>query len=126
MRAKDFSYTSLIHADYESVAGFKIVAENEDIILLYGKNNDFGLMQMHYAFNATGCFLRHTEKYNGFMMTFVNDKVAAKFKQEGFKVFDAQRAFPAADKLNAGSAKLYEKQGFVSDKDEHGTALYKP
>lgn len=90
------------------MAGFEIVAENEDIILLYGKNDDFGLMQMHYAFNAPGCFLRHTEKYDGFLMTFVDDKIAANLKEEGFEIFGVWR-----DYFNEDIAAYGEEQGLT-------------
>ena len=100
------------------MAGFESVAENENIILLYGKNDDFGLMQMHYAFNATGCFLRHTEKYNGFMMTFVDDGVAKSLKNQGFEIFGVWR-----DYFNEDIAAYGETEGFTPlTEDGYGRA----
>ena len=75
------------------MSGFAVEADERNIILLYGMNEDFGLMQCHYAFNELDCFLSRTEGMSDFIMTFVDESFVEKLKGCGFKLFGVWRDY---------------------------------
>ena len=78
---------------YDDLSEFTIEVDDENLILLYGKNKDFGVKHYHYAFDDLDYYLNHTEKKTDFLMTFVDDSLIENLKTKGFEIFGKWRDY---------------------------------
>lgn len=97
-QSAQFRFTSLLFTDYEEVVYYKIIQNNQHIIVIYGFNSENKKYEFHWACNMSQTLLMYLEKRNdNEYITFVPKEWVEDFKLEGFVTYAIWNDYFASD-----------------------------
>lgn len=97
-RLKKFSFTSLEYTDYEEIAEYKILTNDDRTIIIYGFDSEINRYEYHWACNHKEDLLKLLEKRNdNEKITFVPNIWIESMKSIGFNIYAIWNVYIAND-----------------------------
>lgn len=95
---QQFCFTSLKYTDYEEIADYEIVINDNKVIIIYGYNPESKRYEYHWACNHKEDLLRHLKKRNdNELITFVPENWVESLKNIGFDIYAIWNDYFAED-----------------------------
>lgn len=87
-RLQQFRFTSLKYTDYEEIADYKILTEDDSAIIIYGYDSESNRYEYHWACNHKEDLLKQLEKRNdNEKLTFVPRSWIESIENLGFNIY---------------------------------------
>lgn len=94
VKLKDFKFISLEYAEYESVADFDIIKEDEEGLILLGKEKETDRFEVHWATNQVEVLLEQVKKLESdILVTFIPLEWKDYLINQGFKEYGFLRDY---------------------------------
>lgn len=107
----NLKYTSMNYIEYEEIFEYRIVCENEKVIVLYGYNCESRRNEYHWASNTAEDLINNIDnKIENVLITFVPSAWVDKLKQVGFEVFAVWNDY---NTLDISSAKYSDEPEYL-------------
>lgn len=101
---QQFHYTSLNYTDYEEVAEYEILENDEHAILIYGYNTEDGKYEYHWACNTVEELTKRLQKRNdNELIKFIPKEWVEDLKRESFQMHALWQEYVARNIENAGN-----------------------
>ena len=88
-KADSFSHSSVNYTEYEDVADYNIEIASDDLVLLFGYNNEAKYHEYHWAADNAETLAEHLNCKATFFISFIPKEWVHKLETSGLKVRNA-------------------------------------
>ncbi|MEG0013224.1 MAG: GNAT family N-acetyltransferase [Cellulosilyticaceae bacterium] len=83
-----YKYSSMKYLDFDSVESYEVVAQTDDVILLYGYNGESKMNEYHWASNTAEALISSIETgRDNVLLTFIPEDWVVELEKMGFQIF---------------------------------------
>ncbi|MGL5353158.1 MAG: hypothetical protein ACRDA5_07515, partial [Clostridium sp.] len=87
-KSKYYNYSSLRYTNYDEVSNYKVIVENEYVILIYGYNYESKIYEYHWMANNDEELVNAIgANTSNVIITFIPNEWILNFENSGFKMF---------------------------------------
>ena len=93
-KIKKFKYNSLEYVDYDDIKDYKILCDNNHLVVIYGLKNNFNMYEIHWASNEANILIDFIIKLNKEVyISFIPNQWFELFISNNFKEFGVLRDY---------------------------------